>query len=149
MPGAEKKNQSNSMDISLIEEKIKDEPKYRMKQIHQLIFRDMIGNWSEATVLPLALKERLQRECPLEIKHEMFESTDGNTFKAVIELSDGLKIETVLMKHTDSRSTVCVSSQVGCPLGCAFCATGTMGLKRNLTSSEIVEQVLFFSRLLG
>ena len=68
--------------------------------------------------------------------------------KAGILLADGLAIETVLMKHTDKRNTICVSSQVGCPLGCEFCETGKMGLKRNLTASEIVEQVLFFARYL-
>jgi 23S rRNA (adenine2503-C2)-methyltransferase len=68
--------------------------------------------------------------------------------KAVIELEDGLAVETVLMKHTDRRNTICVSSQIGCPLGCLFCVTGTMGFKRNLNVSEIVEQVLFFARYL-
>jgi len=137
------------MDISLIWEKLKDEPGYRMKQVNNLIFHELISDWSKATTLSLALREKLAAECPLAIKAELFESDDGNTAKALIELDDGEKIESVLMNHTDSRSTVCVSSQVGCPLGCAFCATGTMGFKRNLTSSEIVEQVLFFSRYLG
>lgn len=137
------------MDISLIWEKLKEEPKYRIKQVNDLIFHELIADWSKATTLSLELRKRLEAECPLDIKAKLFESDDGNTAKALIELSDGEKIESVLMNHTDSRSTVCVSSQVGCPLGCAFCATGKMGFKRNLTSSEIVEQVLFFSRYLG
>ncbi len=136
------------MDISCIEEKLKNEPKYRLKQVRELVFHDLIEDWDKATTLSLEFREKLKKKCPLTIKHKMFKSSDGNTVKALIELSDGLKIETVLMKHTDSRSTVCVSSQVGCPLGCCFCATGNMGLKRNLTSSEILEQVLLFSRYL-
>jgi 23S rRNA (adenine2503-C2)-methyltransferase len=137
------------MDISLIREKLKDEPKYRVKQVNNLIFHELISDWSQATTLSLALREKLAAECPLAIKAKLFESDDGDTAKALIELADGEKIEAVLMNHTDARSTVCVSSQVGCPLGCSFCATGKMGFKRNLTSAEIVEQVLFFSRYLG
>ncbi|MCX6762369.1 MAG: 23S rRNA (adenine(2503)-C(2))-methyltransferase RlmN, partial [Candidatus Moranbacteria bacterium] len=78
----------------------------------------------------------------------MLISKDGRTVKAIIELEDGLAIETVLMKHTDKRNTICVSSQVGCPLGCLFCVTGRGGFKRNLNVSEIVNQVLFFARYL-
>jgi len=133
------------MNLSLIEQKLSSEPKYRIKQVHKLIFQDLIEDWDKASVLPLALREELKKECPLEIKHKMFD--EGDTLKALIELEDGLKIESVLMKHTDNRSTVCVSSQVGCPLACSFCATGTMGLKRNLTAEEIVMQVLLFSRV--
>jgi 23S rRNA (adenine2503-C2)-methyltransferase len=133
------------MNLSLIEKKLEAQPKYRIKQVHQLIFQDLIKDWDQATVLPLALREELKKECSLEIKHQMFD--EGNTLKALIELEDGLKIESVLMKHNDNRSTVCVSSQVGCPLACSFCATGTMGLKRNLTVEEIVIQVLLFMRI--
>ncbi|MFZ3058059.1 MAG: 23S rRNA (adenine(2503)-C(2))-methyltransferase RlmN [Minisyncoccales bacterium] len=133
------------MNLSLIEKKLESQPKYRIKQVRKLIFQDLIEDWDQATVLPLSLREELKKECPLIIKHKMFD--EGNTLKALIELSDGLKIESVLMKHTDNRSTVCVSSQVGCPLACSFCATGTMGLKRNLTAEEIVLQVLLFMRI--
>lgn len=133
------------MNLSLIEKKLESQPKYRIKQVRKLIFQDLIEDWDKASVLPLALREELKKECSLEIKHKMFD--EGNTLKALIELSDGLKIESVLMKHTDNRSTVCVSSQVGCPLACSFCATGTMGLKRNLTTEEIVLQVLLFMRI--
>jgi 23S rRNA (adenine2503-C2)-methyltransferase len=133
------------MNLSLIEHKLENQPKYRIKQVHKLIFQDLITDWNKASVLPIALREELKRECSLEIKHKMFD--EGDTLKALIELEDGLKIESVLMKHTENRSTVCVSSQVGCPLACSFCATGTMGLKRNLTTEEIVIQVLLFMRM--
>jgi len=134
------------IDFSLIEQKLENEKPYRLKQIKKLIFQDLIESWDEATVLPLALREELKRDCSLEIEHQMFE--EGGTAKALIELNDGLKIESVLMEHSEDRSTVCVSSQVGCPLACSFCATGKMGLKRNLTPFEISIQVLLFSRLL-
>ena len=75
-------------------------------------------------------------------------SKEQNSVKARITLQDGLMIEAVLMRHKDGRNTVCVSCQVGCPLGCLFCATGKMGLKRSLTSDEIIEQVIFFNRYL-
>jgi len=83
----------------------------------------------------------------LATKAKIFESKNKKTIKALLELEDGINIESVLMLHNDNRSTVCVSSQAGCPLGCLFCATGQMGFKRNLDYWEIVEQVLLFARL--
>ena len=86
----------------------------------------------------------------------LIESKNKDSAKAVFKLNDGNIIETVLVKHLNTkendakagRNTVCVSSQAGCVMNCGFCATGKMGLKRNLTSEEIVDQVLFFSRLI-
>ena len=130
------------MNINLIEEKFKG---YRLKQIKKLIFKDLIEDWDKATVLPLEMRRELKESFPLEIKHKIYK--DGNTVKALIELEDGAKIECVLMEHDKDRSTVCVSSQVGCPLACLFCATGA-SFKRNLKSYEIIEQVLLFSRYL-
>jgi len=127
---------------------MKKEPAFRLKQAKKAVFFDLIEDWSEATTLSKDLREKLQKEVSLAIKGEMFASKDGRTVKARIILDDGLAIETVLMKHSDRRNTVCVSSQVGCPLGCLFCVTGEIGFKRNLTASEIVEQVLFFARYL-
>ena len=71
---------------------------------------------------------------------------EAGAAKSIITLADGLKIESALMPHKGGGFTVCVSSQVGCPLGCRFCATGASGFRRNLTAMEIVEQVLFFAR---
>ncbi|MDD3862197.1 MAG: 23S rRNA (adenine(2503)-C(2))-methyltransferase RlmN, partial [Candidatus Gracilibacteria bacterium] len=93
------------------------------------------------------LRERLNQECSLDINSKISKSTDGNTTKTLITLHDGLNIEAVLMRHK-GRNTVCVSTQVGCPLNCSFCATGKMGFKRNLEITEIIEQILFFARLL-
>ena len=136
------------MNFTKIEEILKNEPAFRLKQAKKAVFFDLIENWSEATTLSKNLRETLQKEVLLGIEGKIFASKDNRTVKALIELEDGLAIEAVLMKHTDKRNTICVSSQVGCPLGCLFCVTGTMGFKRNLTASEIVEQVLFFARYL-
>ena len=136
------------MNLEKLEQILENEPEFRLAQAKKAVFFDLVDDWSEATTLSKDLREILQKEVPLEIKGETFASKDGRTVKAAIELEDGLAVETVLMKHTDKRNTVCVSSQVGCPLGCLFCVTGTMGFKRNLTVSEIVGQILFFARYL-
>ncbi len=125
-----------------------DEPKYRLAQAQRLIFQDLIDDWSAATVFPLALRERLQKAFPLTIEAELSPSSDGRSLKILLKLADGLLVESVLMSYPGRRHTVCVSSEVGCPLGCAFCATGQLGFKRNLTAGEIVDQVLYFSRYL-
>jgi len=136
------------MNLSKLEKILKSEPAFRLAQAKKAVFFDLIEDWGEATTLSKGLRERLQKEVPFEIKGKVLVSKDERTVKAALELGDGLKIETVLMKHTDKRHTICVSSQVGCPLGCLFCVTGSGGFKRNLTASEIVDQVLFFARYL-
>ncbi|MDP1884622.1 MAG: 23S rRNA (adenine(2503)-C(2))-methyltransferase RlmN [Candidatus Moranbacteria bacterium] len=137
------------MNLEKIETILKNEPDFRLKQARKAVFHDLITDWSEATTLPKNIREKLQKEAPLDIDAEIFSSKDGRTIKVRLVLEDGLAIETVLMKHTDRRNTVCVSSQVGCPLRCLFCVTGEMGFKRDLNASEIAEQVLFFARHLG
>ena len=153
------------MNFDDIDKILANEPKFRVKQVRQLIWRDLIASWDEATTLPIELRAKLKAEAPLEIKAEVFEDDDGQSAKALITLEDGLNVETVLMRHTlrqaqgirskqgqgvnVGRNTVCVSSQIGCPLGCLFCATGKMGFKRNLSAGEIAEQVLFWARWLN
>jgi len=124
------------------------EPKYRLKQANKALFRDLIGDWQEATVFPFSLREELNKKFPVGISAQTFSSQDKNTVKALFVLDDGLKIETILMRHKDKRNTVCVSSQVGCPLGCSFCATGKTGFRRNLNTWEIIKQILFMARYL-
>jgi 23S rRNA (adenine2503-C2)-methyltransferase len=135
------------MKIASLSKALVGEPSFRLQQARKAVFQDLVEDWDEATVFPLALRKKLSEECLLKIEAKTFVSDDGRTIKALITLSDGLKIETVLMRYP-GRNTVCVSSMVGCPLRCEFCATGRMGFKRNLTASEIVEQVLFFNRYL-
>src|SRR3989338_8321061 len=124
------------------------EPKYRLGQAKSALFQDLIQNWQEARVLPLDLREELNKKCPIKISAEKIFSKDERTIKAVIFFDDGLLVETVLMRHKDKRNTICVSSQIGCSLNCSFCATGKIGFKRNLDAWEIVSQVLFFVRYL-
>jgi len=134
------------MDLIQLNKILEKEPSYRIKQVKLALYDGLIKNWNEVKTLPLSLRDTLNKECPLSIDAQVLASKDKNTIKALITLKDDLKIETVLMKHKDGRNTVCVSSQVGCPLNCAFCATGKLGFERNLGTFEIVEQVLFFSR---
>lgn len=101
----------------------------------------------------LASKEE---KIPPTLSAELHLSGDGRTAKAVIDLPGGFKIESVLMRYEVSslrqaqgRNTICLSSQVGCALGCNFCATGKMGFKRNLTADEIIDQVLLWARYLN
>lgn len=135
------------MDFKQLEKLLAGEPAFRKKQVKQLVFCDLIDNWGEATTLPVELRDQLAKNYSLDIKTEVFVAKDGRSAKVLITLADGLKIESVLMRH-EKRNSVCVSSQVGCALGCSFCATGKIGFKRNLTADEIVAQVLFWSRYL-
>ncbi|MEI7451767.1 MAG: 23S rRNA (adenine(2503)-C(2))-methyltransferase RlmN [Candidatus Falkowbacteria bacterium] len=136
------------MELSALNDILKDEPNYRRKQVGHLLYKDLISDWEEATILSKTMREKLNASCPLLIEGELSKSSDKKSEKALITLSDGVQIETVLMRHKDNRRTVCVSSQVGCPMACGFCATGMMGFKRNMTRDEIVEQVLFWARRL-
>jgi len=138
------------MKTETIERILAGEPKYRLAQVREAKYRSLVSSWSEATALPPALRERLDAEAPISCLTLVTESVSsrGDTVKCAFKCVDGQMIETVLMRHEGERNTVCVSSQAGCPMACAFCATGTMGLKRNLTSEEIVDQVLHFARKL-
>jgi len=138
------------MDLQKIKDILKNEPSFRLKQIKKAISQDLVENWEDITSLPQGLRQKLEKNCPIvELgAGKTLTSKDNQTVKALLELKDGSKIESVLMKHKDGRRTVCVSSQVGCAMGCRFCATGISGFKRNLTASEIIEEILFFARIL-
>lgn len=134
------------MDIYKIHKILLSEPVYRFKQVNKLLFQDYISSWDEASVLPKILREKLEKESPINIKAKVFK--DDNTEKALIILRDEEAIETVLIKSKDKRNTVCLSVQVGCAMNCAFCATGQAGFSRDLKSDEIIEQVVFWNRYL-
>lgn len=135
------------MEWQKVQSVLAHEPKFRIEQVRKAVFVDLVEDWSRVTVLPAPLREKLSEQCPLTIPAEKLVSADGKTVKALIALADGKRIETVLMRHGD-RNTVCVSTLVGCPMGCTFCATGTMGMVRKLAADEIVLQVLYFARYL-
>lgn len=139
------------MDFENIKNFVREEnlPNYRISQIKDAVYVKGIANWDEATSLPAPLREKLKKHIKiLSFNVEIVQHSKRDlVFKALLKLEDGAKIETVLMKPGKTWS-VCVSSQVGCPLGCAFCATGKMGFKRNLTAEEISDQVLFWYQFL-
>jgi len=139
---------NHDMDFEKLNKILDKAPGFRKTQVRHFIFKNLIENWDEATSLPKDIREELKQKFDLKIEHQRFQSQDKTAVKELITLEDGLKIESVLMRHEDGRNTVCVSSQVGCALGCVFCATGKLGFKRNLSVDEIITQVLLFNRLL-
>jgi len=128
---------------------IDTQPAFRQRQINHAVFKELAANWSAVSVLPLKDRQWLETNCPLDINYTLSGKETDPAQKARIVLADGLTIETVIMHYGTGRQIVCLSSQVGCPLGCAFCQTGQQGFKRNLTAGEIVEQALLWQRLLA
>jgi len=123
------------------------EPAFRARQVWRWTANGAHG-YEEMTDLPAALRERLAAEVPfssLELVRDAH-SVDG-TIKALFHTHDGRPVEAVMMRYRDGRRSICVSSQSGCPLTCTFCATGAMKFGRNLTASEILDQVLHFRRI--
>jgi 23S rRNA (adenine2503-C2)-methyltransferase len=125
------------------------EPRFRADQIWHWLYRSLAGDFDSMTNLPARLRERLVAETDLELLTPLTteESLTGETRKVLFELRDGTTIESVLMDYYD-RTTVCISTQAGCGMGCTFCATGQGGLVRNLTAGEVVAQVIYFARTL-
>ncbi|MCI0477513.1 MAG: 23S rRNA (adenine(2503)-C(2))-methyltransferase RlmN [Anaerolineales bacterium] len=129
-----------------------NEPTYRAAQIERWLCREFVTDFGAMTDLPRDLRTRLNASARVSAPRVIAEhsSADGWTRKALLQLDDGQTIEAVLMLYPDApaheRRTVCISTQVGCPIGCPFCATGQAGYIRNLTPGEIVAQVLHFAR---
>jgi 23S rRNA (adenine2503-C2)-methyltransferase len=126
-----------------------NEPEYRAQQVWQGLYQQLYNSPTQYSNLPKPLREKLAQEfdyAGIEAVRYV-ETKDGLTRKTLFRLPDGNLIEAVLMRY-ESRRTLCISSQAGCAMGCVFCATGQMGFKRNLSSGEIVAQVLYYARLL-
>jgi 23S rRNA (adenine2503-C2)-methyltransferase len=125
------------------------EPTYRARQLWEWLYVHLAEKADRMTNLPKSLRERLAGEMTLGVLEmtDTTQSEDGETRKDLLQLADGETVEAVLM-HYEHRRTACISTQVGCSIGCAFCATGQMGFRRNLTSGEIVAQALHFARML-
>lgn len=119
-----------------------NEPAFRFRQLEKAVFDVQIDSWNDVTVLPLAMRTRLYENVPFFscAFQKIYQSKNKDTHKAIICAADNALFESVLMRNVRGSWTICVSSQVGCGMGCTFCATGTMGFKRNLTSDEIVDQ---------
>jgi 23S rRNA (adenine2503-C2)-methyltransferase len=117
------------------------EPAYRVRQILPRLWQRPAHSWDDATDLPVHLRLRLERAFPLSrLAAAVHQASRDGTEKFLWTLADGQAIESVLIPE-GKRRTLCISSQVGCALGCVFCATGRMGFQRNLTAGEIANQV--------
>ncbi len=127
--------------------KLENEKPFRIKQILTSYYKNSIKDFSEVSDLPKNLRGKLtnfvlEEEKNLPEEFENVSSSDG-TEKVLFKTSDGKFFESVFISH-ENRNTICVSSQIGCPVKCAFCMTGAMGFFRNLTSFEILYQVKFW-----
>jgi 23S rRNA (adenine2503-C2)-methyltransferase len=137
------------VDLALLDSTLAElgQPAFRARQVWRWTASGAPG-YDGMTDLPAALRGELAARVPfstLALANEAH-ARDG-TVKALFRTHDGRPVEAVLMRYRSGRRSVCVSSQSGCPLTCTFCATGTMRFGRNLTASEIVDQVLHFRRI--
>ena len=124
------------------------QPAYRAVQIRRWIYGKRVESFDEMHDVPAAMRDRLKADFRLfasdVVAHQI---ASDRTEKLLLKLNDGEHVECVLMRET-SRRTVCISTQVGCAMGCVFCASGLLGLSRNLSTGEILEQILRIDRLL-
>ncbi|NJK77680.1 MAG: radical SAM protein, partial [Nanoarchaeota archaeon] len=134
------------------------QPRYRADQILYPLYYKFPKNISEIKQLPTTMRDELIAAgytIGSATETHRVVSDDGDTTKLLLNLTDGTPVETVLIQYEPTkigghpRSTICVSTQVGCAMGCIFCATGQMGFERNLKAEEIVAQVIHFANLLG
>ncbi|MDF1519955.1 MAG: 23S rRNA (adenine(2503)-C(2))-methyltransferase RlmN [Brevefilum sp.] len=139
------------LDFETLESQINalGQPGFRAKQIWTALYQTFRVSPDEITTLPKDFREKLSQSYSFQALDPVkaIESRDGRTIKTLFKLNDGNYIEAVLMYY-DERRTLCISTQSGCGIGCSFCATGQMGFRRNLSSGEIVAQVLYFARML-
>ncbi len=119
------------------------ESAFRTRQAIEAIYSPFFRSWNEVTPLPKIVRDRLSESVPWNMLSVVIilPSASGDAWKALLETGDGNRIESVLMRNSRGQFTVCVSTQVGCAMNCAFCATGKLGLERNLSQDEIVDQV--------
>jgi len=125
------------------------QPNYRAAQLFNWIYKKRVNSFQQISNFSRSLREQLDRMAAIgHLKPEkQLTSADRQTTKFLLQLNDGFHVESVFMIN-GKRRTVCLSSQVGCALGCTFCATGKMGFKRQLTAGEIVDQLLTIQRTL-
>ena len=131
------------MELADIQEALgAGEPAFRSRQIYDAIYRRRVSDFAQISNLPGPLRERLVGSLAVgrPVVERRYDSSDG-TCRYLLRLADGKTVETVWMPEGD-RATICISSQVGCPVDCKFCLTALMGLERSLTAGEIVGQVL-------
>mmetsp|Transcript_35030 Transcript_35030/g.116092 ORF Transcript_35030/g.116092 Transcript_35030/m.116092 type:complete len:309 (-) Transcript_35030:671-1597(-) len=147
--GGERKANLYGLRDEQLEAVLKDwgQPKFRLKQIRDCLYGDTPAADIDAMhTLPKALRARLREHATLgELGVEFEQQSKDGTQKRLWRCHDGSLIESVLMPYDDRRRTACISSQVGCAMGCTFCATGQMGFRRDLSEAEIFEQAARFS----
>ena len=135
------------MELSEIQQALgPDEPAFRARQVYEALYHTQVPDLVQITTLPGKLREHLAsgHAVGLPVVERLYKSSDG-TLRYLLRLEDSRTVETVWMPE-DTRDTLCISSQVGCPVDCKFCMTALMGLERNLTAGEIVGQVLLVAR---
>jgi 23S rRNA (adenine2503-C2)-methyltransferase len=135
------------MELSELQEVLgSGQPTYRARQLYDALYRKQVANLSEISTLPQVIRFQLltDRVLGLPALERRFESSDG-TRRYLLRLEDDRTVEAVLMPE-EGRDTICISSQLGCPVDCKFCLTALMGLERNLSAGEIVGQVLYVAR---
>ncbi|MGG3889615.1 Cfr family 23S rRNA (adenine(2503)-C(8))-methyltransferase [Metabacillus fastidiosus] len=122
------------------------QPNYRFKQITDAIFKQRINEFERMTVLPKTVRDELKKEFGENVLsiEPVFEQSSEQVRKVLFKISGDNQVEAVGMKYRAGWESFCISSQCGCGLGCQFCATGAIGLKRNLTADEITDQLLYF-----
>lgn len=120
--------------------------KFRADQIFHYLYKEHILDWKDMVLLPQKDRAILERELPIYVPSVVsrMDAPDGQTVKLLLALQDGQTVETVLMKHPYGNS-ICVSSQVGCAVNCAFCASAKHGFIRNVSAGEMVSQLLAFA----
>ena len=123
------------------------QPAYRGRQAYEALTRGLATSFADMTTLPAALRGALaDRLRPVGLEPvDTRRDPAGGTVKTLFRAADGQPVEAVLMTHS-RRASVCVSTQIGCAVRCAFCASGRLGLKRDLTAEEMLDQVLHFAR---
>ena len=135
------------MDVSELQGVLgPEQPPYRARQLYDALYRQQVAELSEISALPKVLRDQLLTGMSLgfPLLERRYDSTDG-TRRYLLRLEDNRTVETVLMPE-EQRDTICISSQVGCPVDCKFCLTALMGLERNLTAGEIVGQTMYVAR---
>ncbi|SPF38969.1 putative dual-specificity RNA methyltransferase RlmN [Candidatus Sulfopaludibacter sp. SbA4] len=135
------------MDLADLREALgPSQPRYRAQQLYEAIYRGEASDFVQISTLPARMREDLAARHVLGLPEiaRRYESLDG-TRRYLLRLDDGRTVETVLMPEGE-RDTICISSQVGCPVDCKFCMTALLGLERSLTAGEIVGQVLLVAR---
>ena len=132
---------------SELEKIVKPEKSFQAKQLYSWLIKG-VTDYDEMTNLPKKFREHLQKDFPSVISSRIVKVQKApSATKLLVELHDGALIECVMLTDAEDRKTACISSQVGCAMGCSFCKTGTMGLIRNLEDYEIVEQMVHLRTL--